>query len=383
MNNLHAGRDWQLGHQPGAAHHRGGVTHLEQPEIVGRAKAEPRRIAEPVVGDISARFPERAANLRFGQLARHDMGGEVAKADFVRIEHEAGHDLVLMRVVRRDAGEVALPKLAIPFLEKLRPMTGGRRKAFVRIGAEGAGQLAPARCIIRGLAHISGHGWFEFGVGVAITDLHAVEACRVGVGAILNVAEEAKFASGLRLSLGIKVGKPQLPILLRAGHEQHAVAQAVPGFRLRPAMVAQHHDPHAGFLRRRQHLGAGASGMVGILRVNVDHGSIILVNAEIGNRDPLAEKLQPRFMRRLQVLPLHALNGIETPSGRLRRRSRKQSCTPKAAQKHWLHGRRTYRLHSNRKGKPSSIAMSVLGLFGQLFFRRKCRKRVQQSQKRV
>ena len=102
-------------------------------------------------------------------------------------------------------------------------------------------------------------------------------------------------------------------------------------------MIGKHHHPHAGFLRRREHLCPSASGVSRILRVDMDDGAIILVNAEVSDCDSLAGKLQARFMGRLQVLGFQALDRSWLFSGKSGRGGEEQSRTPKAVKAEKVH----------------------------------------------
>src|ERR1700689_309486 len=73
-------------------------------------------------------------------------------------------------------------------------------------------------------------------------------------------------------------------VVLGTGDEEHAVAESGPGFGLGTAMVGEHDDADVGFLGRFEDRGASAFGVVGILGMDVEDSTEILIDAGRGRR---------------------------------------------------------------------------------------------------
>jgi hypothetical protein len=132
---------------------------------------------------------------------------------------------------------------------------------------------------------------------VAITNFHAGETFGVRVVSLLDVAKEFQFAIGERFSVGVELGETQFAIaILRARQKQYAISKAAPCLGVWSAVVSKKHHTHTRFLRGGQHFLSRAFGMVRVLGVNVNDGSVILINTEIREFDALARETLPGFV---------------------------------------------------------------------------------------
>src|SRR5690349_14958466 len=155
-------------------------------------------------------------------------------------------------------------QLAIPHSEDGGPVVGFRAEDFVRIFLLLLHQLGPLGRVLHGLAEIILEFLFILGVGMAVVDFHAVEAVAFGIGRFFQVRE--------KFQLGSRLGEAQQVIVLRAGDNKDAAFQ---------------------------HLGAGALGMVGILSVNVNYSTVVVVDADGGKRLAFFRKTKPGLVSSL------------------------------------------------------------------------------------
>jgi hypothetical protein len=128
---------------------------------------------------------------------------------------------------------------------------------------------------------------------MAVVDLRTLESLALGVRNFFQVGEEAQVARRMRVAKQV--------VVLGARDEQHAFAYARPGLGLEPAMVAKHDDVDAGRLGGAEHLGARALSVVRVLRVDVQNGAVIVVDAALRYGLALACELEPCLVHRCQV----------------------------------------------------------------------------------
>jgi hypothetical protein len=99
----------------------------------------------------------------------------------------------------------------------------------------------------------------------------------------------------------ILVRELQLVIALCACDKQDASTEPPPCIGPGSTVVSRHDDIHAGIFSSLEFLLPRAGRVFGILGVNVNYSTVIVINARLGVDDAIAHPLNPRLMHGFEV----------------------------------------------------------------------------------